>query len=44
VNNSLFVDTLVKEYIKKEIKDVLEFKENDATTYPHLWDNMKAFL
>jgi hypothetical protein len=35
---------LVKEGIKKEIKDLLEFNENEATTYPNLGDRMKAFL
>jgi len=35
---------LVKKGIKKEIKDSLELNENEATTYPNLWDTMKAFL
>jgi hypothetical protein len=44
LNNTLLNDTLVKEGIKKDIKDILEFNENEAITYPNLWDTMKAFL
>jgi hypothetical protein len=32
LNNTLLNDTLLKEGIKKEIKDFLEFKENEAAT------------
>jgi hypothetical protein len=35
---------LIKEGIKKEIKDFLEFNENEATTYPNSWYTMKAFV
>jgi hypothetical protein len=35
---------LVKEGIKKEIKDFLEFNENEATAHPNLWNTMKAVL
>ena len=44
LNNTLLNDNLVKEKIKKEIRDNLEFSENEATTYTDLWETMKAFL
>jgi hypothetical protein len=33
---------LVKEGIKKEIKDFLEFNENEASTYTNLWYTIKS--
>jgi hypothetical protein len=44
LNNTLLSDTLVKKGIKKEIKDFLEYNENEVTKYPNLWDTMNAFL
>ena len=44
LNNSLLSDNLVKEEIKKEIKDFLEFNEKANTSYPTLWDTMKVVL
>jgi hypothetical protein len=44
LNNTLLNDTLIKEGIKKEIKDFLEFNENEAQHIQTLWNIMKAFL
>jgi hypothetical protein len=38
LNNSLLNDHLVKEEIKKEMKDFLDINENEGTTYPKLWE------
>jgi hypothetical protein len=35
---------LVKEEIKKEIKDILEFNENEDISYQNLWVTRKAVV
>jgi hypothetical protein len=44
LNNTQLNDNLVKEEIKRKIRDFLDFNENEATTYPNLWDTRKAVL
>ena len=44
LNNTILNDNLVKEEIKKIIKDFLEFNKNEATTYPNLCNIMKLVL
>ena len=44
LNNALPNDNLVKEEIKKEIKDFLEFNENEDTSYQNFWDTTKAVV
>ena len=42
LNNYLLNDKLIREEIKKETKDFLEFNENDATTYLNLLDTNES--
>jgi hypothetical protein len=35
---------LAREEVMKEIKDFLKFNENIGTSYPDLWETMKAML
>jgi hypothetical protein len=42
LNNALLSDNLVKEEIKKHIKDFVESSENEGTAYLNLWDTVKA--
>jgi hypothetical protein len=42
LNNALLHDNLVKEEITKS--KTLKFVENEATTYPNIWDTTKAVL
>jgi hypothetical protein len=44
LNNILLNYNLVKEEVKKEIKDFLEFNDNEATKTPILWYTMMAVL
>ena len=44
MNNFLLNDNLVREDIKKETTEFIEFNENEYTSYPNLWDTMKAVI
>jgi hypothetical protein len=44
LNNTLLNDNLVKKKINKEIKDFVEFNENEGISYPNVWDTIKAVL
>ena len=44
LNSALLNHHSVKEEIKKEIIDFIEFSKNKSRTYPNLWNTMKAVL
>jgi hypothetical protein len=44
LNNALLNDKLVKKEIRKEIKDFLEFNENEDISYQNFGDTMKALV
>ena len=44
LNSELLNHPWVKKEINKEIKDLLEFNENEDTTYQNLWNTMKAMI
>jgi hypothetical protein len=44
LSNTILNDNLIKDEIKKKIKEFIEFNENEATTYQNLWNTMKAVL
>jgi len=44
LNNTLLCENFVKDEIRKEIKDILEVNGTEDTTFPNIWDTMKAVL